>query len=63
MVRVERLLLTQNTLPLFGRLLDILDDIPGEVRDRYGCLFFYAGLAGRYEDERITEDIDRYYSV
>jgi hypothetical protein len=57
MGRVERLFLTQNTLPLFDRLLDILDAIPGAIRDRYGCLLFYAGLANRYEDERITEEI------
>jgi hypothetical protein len=57
MVRNERLFLTQNTLPHFDRLLDILDDIPGEVRNRYVTLFFYAGLAARYESERITEEI------
>lgn len=57
MARHERLFLTQNTLPLFDRLLDILDGIPGEVRNRYVTLFFYAGLANRYESERITEDI------
>jgi hypothetical protein len=57
MVRSERLFLTQNTLPLFDRLLDILDGIPGEIRSRVVSPFFYAGLAHRYEDERITEDI------
>jgi hypothetical protein len=57
MVRHERLFLTQNTLPHFDRLLDILDGIPGEVRNRYVTLFFYAGLAPRYENERITEEI------
>jgi hypothetical protein len=57
MVRHERLFLTQNTLPHFERLLDILDEIPGEVRNRYATLFFYAGLATRYENERITEEI------
>jgi hypothetical protein len=57
MVRHERLFLTQNTLPLFDRLLDILDGIPGEVRNRYVTLFFYAGLAARYESERITEEV------
>lgn len=57
MVRHERLFLTQNTLPQFDRLLDILDGIPGEVRNRYLTLFFYAGLASRYENERITEEI------
>ena len=55
MVRSERLFLTQNTLPLFDRLLDILDGIPGEIRSRVVSPFFYAGLAHRYEDERITE--------
>jgi hypothetical protein len=57
MVRHERLFLTQNTLPNFNRLLDILDGIPGEVRNRYVTLFFYAGLASRYENERITEEM------
>jgi hypothetical protein len=57
MVRRERLFLTQNTLPVFDRLLDLLEEIPCEVRDRYVCLLFYAGLATRYEDERITEEI------
>jgi hypothetical protein len=57
MVRHERLFLTQNTLPLFDRLLDILDGLPGTVRNRYVTLFFYAGLATRYEDERISEDV------
>jgi hypothetical protein len=56
MVRHERLFLAQNTLPLFGRLLDVLDGLPGEVRNRYVTLFFYAGLATRYESERITEE-------
>jgi hypothetical protein len=55
--RHERLFVTRNTLPHLERLLDILDDIPGEVRNRYATLFFYAGLAPRYEDERITEEI------
>ena len=57
MVRQERLFLAQNTLPLFDRLLDVLDDIPGEVRSRSVTPFFYAGLATRYEHERITEDV------
>jgi hypothetical protein len=57
MVRQERLFLTQNTLPLFDRLLDIMEGIPGEVRSRIVTPFFYAGLARRYEDHRITEDI------
>jgi hypothetical protein len=57
MIRHERLFLTQNTLPLFDRLLDILDGIPGEIRHRHVSLFFYAGLAARYESERINEDI------
>src|SRR5262249_14444086 len=57
MVRRERLFLAQNTLPHFDRLLDILDAIPGEVKNRYVTLFFYAGLARRYENERITEDV------
>jgi hypothetical protein len=56
MVRQEKLFLTKNTLPLFDRLLDILDGIPGEVRSRGASPFFYAGLASRYEDERLTED-------
>jgi hypothetical protein len=57
MVRHERLFVTQNTLPHFDRLLDILESMPGEVRNRYATLFFYAGLAARYEDERITEEV------
>jgi len=56
MVRRERLFLTQNTLPIFDRLLDILEGIPGEVRSRVTSPFFYAGLATRYESERLTED-------
>jgi hypothetical protein len=40
MVRSERLFLTQNTLPLFDRLLDILDGIPGEIRSRVVSPFF-----------------------
>jgi hypothetical protein len=56
MVRQERLFLTQNTLPVFDRLLDIMENIPGAVRNRFVTPFFYAGLARRYEDERITEE-------
>jgi hypothetical protein len=57
MVRRERLFITQNTLPIFDRLLDTLDGIPGEITSRTASPFFYAGLATRYEDERITEEI------
>jgi hypothetical protein len=57
MARSEKLFVTQNTLPLFERLLDILDALPGEVTNRTASPFFYAGLASRYESERITEDI------
>ena len=57
MVRQEKLFLTQNTLPVFDRLLDILEAIPGEVTHRSVGPFFYAGLARRYEEERITEEI------
>src|SRR5262249_27133776 len=53
MVRQERLFLAQNTLPLFDRLLDIMEGIPGEVRSRIVTPFFYAGLARRYEDQRL----------
>jgi hypothetical protein len=56
MVRREKLFLTQNTLPIFDRLLDILDGIPGEIGSRTASPFFYAGLAARYESERLTED-------
>jgi hypothetical protein len=56
MVRREKLFLTQNTLPIFERLLDILDSLPGEVTSRRAGPFFYAGLASRYEGERLTED-------
>jgi hypothetical protein len=51
-----RLFVTKNTLPLFDRLLDILDGIPGDTGHRIASPFFYAGLARRYEDERITEE-------
>jgi hypothetical protein len=56
MMRQEKLFLTKNTLLLFDRLLDLLDTIPGELRGRSASPFFYAGLATRYEDERLTED-------
>jgi hypothetical protein len=56
MVRQEKLFLTKNTLQGFGRLLDLLDTIPGDLRSRSVSPFFYAGLATRYEDERLTED-------
>ena len=56
MTRQEKLFLTKSTLPLFGRLLDLLDAIPGELRGRSVSQFFYAGLATRYEDERLTEE-------
>ena len=56
MVREEKLFLTKNTLPVFDRLLDLLDTIPGELRSRGASPFFYAGLATRYEDERLTEE-------
>ena len=55
MARQEKLFLTKNTLPAFGRLLDILDALPGEVHSRAASPFFYAGLANRYENERLTE--------
>jgi hypothetical protein len=56
MIRQEKLFLTKNTLPVFDRLLDLLDTIPGELRGRSAGPFFYAGLATRYEDERLTEE-------
>ncbi len=56
MMRQEKLFLTKNALPLFDRLLDLLDMIPGKLRDRSASPFFYAGLATRYEDERLTEE-------
>jgi hypothetical protein len=56
MARQEKLFLTKNTLPLFERLLDILDTLPGELRSRTATPLFYAGLANRYEDQRLTED-------
>ena len=56
MVRQEKLFLTKNTLPIFDRLLDILDGIPGEISSRTASPFFYAGLATRYESERLTEN-------
>jgi hypothetical protein len=56
MARQEKLFLTKNTLPLFDCLLDILDALPGELQSRSASPFFYAGLASRYEEERLTED-------
>ncbi|HWB48935.1 MAG TPA: radical SAM protein [Stellaceae bacterium] len=56
MARQEKLFLTKNTLPLFDRLLDLLDALPGGLHSRGASPFFYAGLASRYEDERLTED-------
>jgi hypothetical protein len=56
MVRRERLFLAKNTLQIFDRLLDILDALPGDLVSRIASPFFYAGLATRYEDERLTED-------
>lgn len=56
MTRQEKLFLTKSTLPLFDRLLDVLDAIPGELRGRSLSQLFYAGLATRYEDERLTEE-------
>jgi len=56
MIRQEKLFLTKNTLPLFERLLDLLDTIPGERRGRSASPFFYAGLPTRYEVERLTEE-------
>jgi hypothetical protein len=56
MMRQEKLFLTKNTLPLFDRLLDLLNSIPGKLQSRSATPFFYAGLATRYEDERLTED-------
>src|SRR5262249_2549099 len=55
-VRQEKLFLTQNTLPIFDRLLEILESIPGKITRRTASPFFYAGLARRYEAERLTED-------
>ena len=54
--RQEKLFLTQNTLPIFDGLLDILDAIPGEISSRTVSPFFYAGLATRYESQRLTEN-------
>src|SRR5271155_4563600 len=56
MARQEKLFVTKNTLPAFERLLDRLDALPGEQRGRSASPFFYAGLATRYEDERLTEE-------
>jgi len=55
-MRQKKLFLTKNTLPIFDCLLDLLDSIPGELRGRSASPFFYAGLASRYEDERLTEE-------
>jgi hypothetical protein len=56
MARQEKLFLTRNTLPVFENLLDRLDALPGSLLGRSAGPFFYAGLATRYEDERLTED-------
>jgi hypothetical protein len=56
MARREKLFLAQNTLRIFDRLLDLLDGIPGEISSRTASPFFYAGLATRYESERLTEE-------
>jgi hypothetical protein len=56
MVRHERLFLAKNTLPVMDRLLDVLEAIPGEIRDRYVVPFFYAGTATKYEEQRIDEN-------
>jgi hypothetical protein len=47
-LRQEKLFLTQNTLPIFDRLLDILEGIPGKISRRTASPFLYAGLATRY---------------
>src|SRR5262245_2042831 len=44
MVRQERLFLTLNTLPVFDRLLDIMEGLPGELRGRIVTPYFYTGL-------------------
>jgi hypothetical protein len=56
MARQEKLFLTKNTLPVFENLLDRLNTLPGELLGRNVSPFFYAGLAARYEEERLTED-------
>jgi hypothetical protein len=55
MVRHERLFLAKNTIGVMDQLLDVLETIPGQSRDRYAVPFFYAGTAARYERERIDE--------
>jgi hypothetical protein len=57
MGRQERLFVAKSTLPQFDRLLDALDGLPGEALSRIVTPFFFAGLARRYEDDRITEDV------
>jgi hypothetical protein len=56
MIRQEKLFLAQNTLTIFDRLLDFLDRVPGQIRSRTASPFFFAGLATRYESQRLTED-------
>jgi len=56
MIRQERLFVAESTLPLLDRLLETMDSLPGEPRSRIVTPFFYAGLARRYEDERLTEE-------
>jgi hypothetical protein len=62
MARREKLFLAQNTLPIFDRLLDLLDGIPGEISSRTASPFFYAGLATRYESERLPQRFDNWLS-
>lgn len=51
---VQRAFLANSTLPMIERLLDMLDDLGGEVIERVGYPLFYSGLARKFEHERVT---------
>ncbi len=52
----QRIFVVKSTLPVLGVLLDKLDEIPGDAI-RYLSTFVYRGLATRFEEERITEEM------
>jgi hypothetical protein len=57
---IQRTFLTNSTLPLVERWLDLLDELGGNVVQRVAYLLFYSGLARKFEHERVTrETLDR----